>query len=139
MILCQEFLLDKWDWNVKVFYVVDSIPIDFIISELKDLGCSNTDIESAVNILDTNEDNKGITFSNDSTRNTVIVIGETSCPAQFAHSYDHEKHHLAMHIAKVDKIDPFGEELAYLVGEIGFQTFQMAKWFMCDHCRSKLK
>lgn len=72
-------------------------------------------------------------------RETVIVIGETTCPAQFSHSFDHEKHHLAMHIAKVDDIDPFGEELAYLVGEIGYLTFPIAKRFLCEHCRVEMQ
>ncbi|MBO7692851.1 MAG: hypothetical protein J6T10_09510 [Methanobrevibacter sp.] len=55
------------------------------------------------------------------------------------HSYDHEKLHLAMHIAKEDKIDPFSEELAYLIGDIGFKTFPMAKYFLCEHCRKELE
>ena len=44
-----------------------------------------------------------------------------------------------MHIARVDNIDPFGEELAYLAGEIGLQTFPIAKRFLCEHCREDLK
>lgn len=139
MLLCQEFKLENWNWFVKVFYVVDYIPIDFIIRQLEELGCNEDDIDSALDVLDTEDENKGITFSNDITRETVIVIGETSCPAEFSHSFDHEKLHLAMHIAKIDNIDPFSEELAYLAGEIGFQTFPVAKRFLCEHCREEMK
>lgn len=139
MLLCQEFRLDNWDWYVKVFYVVDYIPIDYIIRELEKIGCSDEDIQLAVTVLDSGDDNRGITFSNNKTRESVIVIGETSCPAEFSNSYDHEKLHLAMHIAKEDRIDPFGEELAYLIGEIGFNTFPIAKYFLCEHCRKELE
>lgn len=139
MVLCQEFRLLDWNWKVKVFYVVDLIPIDYIIDQLKSIDCSEEDIDSAIAVLDSEVYNRGITFSNNETRESVIVIGETSCPAQFAHSYDHEKLHLTMHIAKQDKIDPFGEELAYLSGEIGFQMFPIAKWLLCEHCREELK
>ena len=139
MILAQEFTLSKWNWRVRVFYVVDLIPIDFIIRELQGIGCNNKDIDAALEVLDSGEDNRGITFSNDQDRESIIVIGETSCPAQFSNSFDHEKLHLAMHIARVDNIDPFGEELAYLAGEIGFQTFPIAKRFLCEHCREDLK
>ena len=139
MILAQEFTLTKWDWRVRVFYVVDLIPIDFIIEELYGIGCTERDIDNAVKVLDNGKDNRGITFSNDEERESVIVIGETSCPAQFSNSFDHEKLHLAMHIARVDDIDPFGEELAYLAGEIGLQTFPIAKRFLCEHCREDLK
>lgn len=139
MILAQEFTLTKWDWRVRVFYVVDLIPIDFIIEELYDIGCTERDVDDAVKVLDNGKDNRGITFSNDEERESIIVIGETSCPAQFSNSFDHEKLHLIMHIARVDNIDPFGEELAYLAGEIGLQTFPIAKRFLCEHCREDLK
>ena len=139
MILGQEFTLVKWDWRVRVFYVVDLIPIDFIIDELYGIGCNKQDIDDAVNVLDSGDDNRGITFSNDKERESIIVIGETSCPAQFSNSFDHEKLHLAMHIARVNNIDPFSEDLAYLAGEIGFQTFPIAKRFLCEHCREEMK
>ena len=139
MILAQEFALTKWDWRVRVFYVVDLIPIDFIIEELYGIGCTERDVDDAVKVLDNEKDNRGITFSNDEKRESIIVIGETSCPAQFSNSFDHEKLHLTMHIARVDNIDPFGEELAYLAGEIGLQTFPIAKRFLCEHCREDLK
>ena len=139
MLLGQEFKLKDWNWKVRAFYVVDLIPIDFVIEELEGIGCTKEDIDAAVYVLDSGKDNKGITFSNNSTRESIIVIGETSCPAQFQHSYDHEKLHLAMHIAKEDGIDPFSEELAYLAGEIGFQTFPVAKHFLCEHCKEEMK
>lgn len=139
MLLGQEFTLNKWNWRVRVFYVVDVIPIDFIIEELYGIGCTEKDVDSAMEVLDSEEDNRGITFSNDKERESIIVIGETTCPAQFSNSFDHEKLHLTMHIARVDEIDPFGEELAYLAGEIGLQTFPIAKRFLCEHCREDLK
>ena len=139
MLLGQEFTLKQWDWRVRVFYVVDLIPIDFIIEELYGIGCSKEDVQSAIYVLDSGDDNRGITFSNDQKRESIIVIGETTCPAQFSNSFDHEKLHLAMHIARTDDIDPFSEELAYLVGEIGLQTFPVAKRFLCEHCREEMK
>ena len=139
MLLAQEFTLNKWNWRVRVFYVVDLIPIDFIIEELYGIGCNDEDINSAIDVLGSGENNRGITFSNDKNRESIIVVGETTCPAQFSNSFDHEKLHLAMHIARVNDINPFSEELAYLAGEIGFQTFPIAKRFLCEHCREDLK
>lgn len=138
MMLGQEFVLKDWNWKVRVFYIVDLIPIDFIIEELEGIGCSKEDIDLAVAVLDSEDENKGITFSNFNDRESIIVIGETSCPAEFAHSYDHEKLHLAMHIARIDGIDPFSEELAYLAGDISFNMFKVAKMFLCEHCRLEI-
>jgi len=81
---------------------------------------------------------KGLTYSNFKERESVIVIGKTSCPAEFQHTFDHEKIHLAMHIGKYFNIDPYSEELAYLVGDIGSEMFPIAKRFLCEHCREEL-
>lgn len=136
MTLIQEFYLTEWDWWVKVFYVVEYIPLDLIISELKKIGCDSTD--EVISLFEDDAENKGYTYSNLTKRKSIMIIGSTTCPAEFQHTYDHEKLHLAMHIAKEDGIDPFSEELAYLVGDIGFNMFQIAKKFLCEHCRKEL-
>lgn len=138
MLIVQQFNLYDFDWNVEVIYVVDKIIIDYIINELEELGYKEEEIQSAIKNLEDNNKNKGITFSNNITKNSIIVIGATSCAAEFQNSFDHEKLHLAIHIAKEFNIDPFGEDLAYLVGDIGMKMFPVAKRFLCDHCREKL-
>ena len=122
-----------------MFYVVDSTPEDFILDELAEIGCDESDLEDASLILKSESRNKGLTYSNTKERESIIVIGETSCPAEFQHTYDHEKIHLAMHIAKYFRIDPYSEDLAYLVGDIGLEMFPVAKRFLCEHCREELK
>lgn len=136
MTLIQEFYLTEWDWWVKVFYVVEYIPLDLIVSELKKIGCDSTD--EVISLFEDDAENKGYTYSNLTKRKSIMIIGATTCPAEFQHTYDHEKLHLAMHIAKEDRIDPFSEELAYLIGDIGFNMFPLAKKFLCEHCREEL-
>ena len=136
MILAQEFYLDDFYWNVKVFYVIDSGASDVILGELEEIGCSGEDLEAADYIL--HSENSGLTYSNVKDGMSIIVIGKTTCPAEFQNTYDHEKLHLAMHIAKEFHINPFSEDLAYLVGKIGYETFPVAKKFMCEHCRKEL-
>lgn len=139
MLLAQEFYLEDFYWNVKVFYVVDSIPIDYILDELSQIGCSKADLDAAELLLNNNSKDKGLTYSNLKDRESIIIIGETSCPAEFQHTFDHEKIHLAMHICKYFHISPYSEELAYLVGDIGLEMFPVAKKFLCEHCREELK
>lgn len=136
MILAQEFYLDEFYWNVKVFYVIDNGAAEFVLEELEEMGCSDEDLEAAEYVL--NSKNMGLTYSNVGDGESIIVISETTCPAEFQNTYDHEKLHLAMHIAKEFHIDPFSEDLAYLVGKIGFNMFQVAKKLMCEHCRKEL-
>ncbi len=67
-----------------------------------------------------------------------MVIAKTSSPEEFAHSYDHEKGHLAKHIALAYDIDPYGEEFQYMSGDIAKMMFPVARKFMCECCRKKL-
>ena len=133
----QDFYLKDWDWYVMVFYAVDTYYMDDILDELENIGCTYTDeIEEDLTI---NPYNNGLTYSNIKARVSLIVIGLTETPDEFQNTYDHEKGHLAMHIAEADNIDVFGEEYQYLTGEIGKQTFKIAKKFMCEHCRKELE
>lgn len=133
----QDFYLNDWDWYVIVFYAVDTYYMDEILDELDAIGC--TYINEIEEDLTINPFNNGLTYSNMQKRISLIVIGLTKTPDEFQNTYDHEKGHLAMHIAEADCIDVFGEEFQYLTGEIGKKTFKIAKRFMCEHCRKNLK
>ena len=133
----QDIYLSDWDWYVMIFYAVDTYYMDTILDELENIGCTYTDeVEEDLTV---SPYNNGLTYSNFKRRVSVMVIGLTQTPDEFQNTYDHEKGHLAMHIAEEDNIDVFGEEFQYLTGEIGKQTFKIAKRFMCEHCRVNLK
>ena len=132
----QDVYLERWDWYVIVYYAVDTYYMDEILEELEMIGCTYADeIEED---LTQHPYNNGLTYSNMRRRVSIVVIGLTETPDEFQNTYDHEKGHLAMHIAEEDRMDVFGEEFQYLVGEIGKQTFPIAKRFMCEHCRKDL-
>ena len=132
----QDVYLEKWDWYVIVYYAVDTYYMDEILEELEMIGCTYADeIEED---LTQHPYNNGLTYSNMRRRVSLVVIGLTETPDEFQNTYDHEKGHLAMHIAEEDRMDVFGEEFQYLTGEIGKQTFPIARRFMCEHCRKDL-
>ena len=119
-----------------VYYAVDTYYMDEILEELEMIGCTYADeIEED---LTQHPYNNGLTYSNLHRRVSLVVIGLTETPDEFQNTFDHEKGHLAMHIAEEDRMDVFGEEFQYLTGEIGKQTFPVAKRFMCEHCRKDL-
>lgn len=133
----QDIYLSDWDWYVMIFYAVDTYYMDQILDELENIGCTYVgEIEEDLTV---NPYNNGLTYSNLKRRVSIMVIGLTETPDEFQNTYDHEKGHLAMHIAEEDNIAVFGEEFQYLTGEIGKQTFKIAKRFMCEHCRTELK
>ena len=139
VMIVQDIYLPEYDWHCRVYYAVTGYWADEILSELKDLGCSGAKYKRAVRNLRSGHLDTGLTYSNQSFRESVIVIGLTSSPEEFAHSFDHEKGHLAKHIASAFGIDPFGEDLQYLSGDIAKKMFPVAKKFMCECCRKKLR
>lgn len=69
-------------------------------------------------------------------RCSIIIVSNTSSPAQFMNSYDHERYHLVTHILEEFNIDPYSEETAYLTGNIGQLMFPKAKRFLCKcYCK----
>ena len=136
--LVQQFTIDEYDWKVKVYYAVDRYYISDILDDLDKLNISNEDYFTVKDTLENQTLNIGFTYTDYYKKSTIVIIGLTTSAAEFQDTFDHEKGHLAMHIAEEDRMDVFGEEFQYLTGEIGKQTFPIAKRFMCEHCRKDL-
>ncbi len=136
--IVQDIYLPHYDWHCKIFYSVTTYWKEDILRDLKRIGCEGKKYRTAKRNLGLGKLNTGLTYSNMDMRESIMVIARTSSAAEFAHSYDHEKGHLAKHIALAFDIDPFGEELQYLSGDIAKKMFPVAKTFMCDCCRKKL-
>lgn len=131
----QEFEIPKYDWKVYAFYDTTANDIDDIMMCLYDLKCTSPIAKQAYDNVSKNEKNTGLTFSKN--RKTCIVLGRASDKPNFAHTFCHEIGHCAMHIAKEYNIDPYGEELAYIIGGLGATMLPFASDFLCDCCRNK--
>ena len=134
----QNIYLEDWDWHATIYYAVDSYYTDEILDELEWLGCKTSELVKVESMLRSNTYNTGFTYSNFQHKCSIVIIGLTTSADQFQNTFDHEKGHLAMHIAEALDIDILGEEFQYLTGEIGQKMFRKAKRFMCDQCRVKL-
>lgn len=133
--LYQEFYIEKYDWQVYVFYDVMPEDVDSIMPCLYDLGCSAGVAKTAYNNITSDVFNTGLTFSKNG--KTCIVLGRTTDRANFAHTFTHEIGHCAMHIAKEYGIDPYGEELCYIIGGLGATMLPTASKFLCECCNKK--
>ena len=137
MMIRQLLDLYDWDWRVYVYYVVDECDVDEILHKMRTIGASEGELIKASLTLSADVLNCGITYSNIDSRRSVVVIGQADSAEEFASTYDHEKGHLAMHIAEALGLSIYGEEFQYLTGEIGRQMFRVAKQFMCECCRER--
>ena len=135
----QEIYLPKYDWRVRIYYAVTTYWACRILSDMERIGCRGSQLRSAWENLRRGELNTGITYSNFGRCETVMVISLTSTAAEFLNSWMHEMQHLCRHVAAAFGIDPYGEEAAYLAGDVGQRMFPVARRFLCDCCRGKMQ
>ena len=133
--IVQQINLRKYDWSVKVYYAVDAYYSDEILKELETYNPTIKEYGSVMDLMENYEYNTGFTFTDYVNKRSLVVIGLTTSPEEFQSTFDHEKGHLAIHIAQYYNIDPYGEEFQYLAGSIGKKLFPVAKKFLCNHCR----
>lgn len=78
--------------------------------------------------------NEGFTYSNPPIRRTVYGIGMASSGPQVLDSIVHEIIHIIQHVGQEDGIDPYGEEVAYLGGNISREISDIVCQLSCPHC-----
>lgn len=136
--ITQLVYLPDYDWLIKVFYEASYKDADIILKELDDIDCESDIYYSAAEMLDNDYMDTGFTYTNSYMRVTFLVMMQSSCADEFQNTFDHEKGHAAQHIGAELRLDPEGESIQYLQGEIGREMFKVAKQFMCDHCRTNI-
>lgn len=136
--IIQTIYLENYDWTVRVFYGVTHLDIMPISWSLDEMGFSADEVREIISDVRSLGVNHGETYSNLFHRCSIIVINVTTSASEFQNTFDHEKGHLATHIADAYHIDLRSEEYQYLVGDIGQKLFKVAHIFMCDTCRINL-
>lgn len=128
----QHICLDNIQWCVDIYYDVKPKDTDYILELLWDLGCPQRDMYKAEDLISSGVPNEGLTYSNRHKRKTLIVVTEVTDPFQFINSLSHEKQHLEQAICKADGLDPYGEPIAYLSGDISMALAKNAWGAMRD-------
>lgn len=115
MILRQKINIEKYDWEVTVYY--NTVCLDCIYKSLDKIGC--TKIDEMLKFIKSGDLNTGCIYSNYREHKSVIVIGKANSFGEYLNTVEHEKNHLEMHICKALNIDPFSEDAANLSGYLG--------------------
>lgn len=116
----KELYLEAYDWRVTVYFDADIRNYRDITGHLIDLGITPERLSRACGLLLSDRYNYGLTHSNLNARETVIAIGPTTSRAEFFNSIEHELRHLTDDIALAFDLDPAGEEVGYLTGDINY-------------------
>ena len=134
----QKITLPDYDnWTIYAYYATTRYAVDEIMERLWEIGVDANNARQAFENLSMGNLNTGLCYSNYSMRKSVLVIALTSSPAEFINSWHHELEHLESHIGKVFNLDPTGEDIAYLSGELAMEMYPRIKHLICDCCRHK--
>lgn len=123
----QNVYIREAEWDVKIFYDAHPKDAERIINALWNTGCAEKNLYKASRLLRSGVPNEGLTYSNPLTRRTVMVIGHTDCALEFFNSLAHESQHLEQAICEADGLDPYGEDIAYISGDIS-QSIARNAW-----------
>lgn len=133
----QVAYLPHYDWLIKAYFAVSCYWVDEIMTELDEAGANEEEMRLSYICLTSGNLNEGICFSGEDTRTSVMVVAKTSSAAEFFNSTTHEFCHLAAQIAQIIGVDPAGEEVAYMVGDVARDFYPSIKHLLCDGCRKR--
>lgn len=114
----QHLKMEKYDWDVYIYYTVDEGQKSEILTKMYEMGCDGKVLTSIKTNLENAAEDTGFTYSSYSKRCSVLVIHKASSVGEFISTFEHEKNHLEMHICEALDINPYSEKAAYMSGEI---------------------
>ena len=133
----QRFYHKPTDWRFYVYYVVTEPHADEILERLAGIGCDGDNLAKAHDNLASGKCDTGLTYTNQSSHETVVVIAKTSTALQFLQSLTHEFGHAANHIAQYYGLSLGGEEVRYICDGLLEKTWDISRELLCDCCRTQ--
>lgn len=119
-----EFFIEQYDWSVTAAYDLTCDDVPELLDLLTTHGCPTNTIKRIISNINDCLPDKGICFSNFISKKSLLVVGRASSRKELVNTLMHETFHLVMHIAERFKLDCFGEELAYLAGDLAAKQFE---------------
>lgn len=113
-----NFKIDKYDWNVIIYYTVNDVETKEIIDMLRSSDIKEETFKAIKTNLTSRALDTGFTYSNYTNHYTIIVVHKASSIGEFINTVEHEKNHLEMHICEAKDINPYSEEAAHLSGNV---------------------
>ena len=134
----QTINIEQYGWDVYVFMAATADDAPDIIKVLNDIGISAAQFMRAERHLQRAVHDSGMTYSSGRTRESVVVISQSSSPEQTINTFSHELRHLADDIANAIHLPNGGEEIAYLTGDIACALAGSLLHIICEcpKCRN---
>ena len=127
---------DVREWTVDILFAHGGYDQERVLNALRDYGAPESSMRQAESLMRSGP-NCGFTFSNGYRRCILTWVGRQVSGAEWVNTTVHEIVHVAMAIAIDQGIDPYTEELAYLIGDITERLSDLLCALACDHCREE--
>lgn len=124
-------------WRVVFLFSFDSSDMERILDALLWADAPDSIIQKVSENVGAGRLNEGFCYSNPRERKTVVGVGETSSGAEFLNTTIHEIVHITQDISHEDGIEPWGEDFAYLAGDISRMVSDIVCEASCPHCRRR--
>lgn len=120
-----------YKWMATVYLDVSPRDYEDIVEHLRDLRVSSETMMCAQMKLLHGGYNFGFTATNPRMRETVIVVGRTTCEGEFLNTVQHEVRHLVDDLASACGLDKEGEDVGYLTGDINYYLTEPIQQHIC--------
>lgn len=114
----QHLKIDRYGWDVCIYYTVDDAQKSEIMTKLFESGCDGSTLNSIKRSLEECRTDTGFTYSNYDSKCSILVIHKASNIGEFINTLEHERNHLEMHICDAMDINPYSEEASVMSGNI---------------------
>lgn len=129
-----EIYLRRYGWRVHAYIAVHEYYTYEILDRMRRAGAGVRVMDRAYRNLMSGRLDNGITYSNAEMRETVWVTALTSSAQEFFNTIVHEIGHVGQHVGMELGLDPYGEEVCYLMGDMAAGLFPYCKGLLCEHC-----
>lgn len=128
----QQFKINKYNWDVTIYYTINDEQKSEVIRCLEDMDCDTDTLKSIKYNLEKAALDTGFTYSNFKQQKSILVIHKVSNIGEFFNTFEHEKNHLEMHICEAMDINPYSEEAAHFSGDLAQQILEEALYYIVE-------
>jgi len=121
-------------WSIEFYFAEEDYDMDMLLDRLYDFGAPASVMRQAMDLMESDKDNTGFTFTNPYEHCALIAIGPSSDGSEFVNTLVHEVHHLAVAIASELGVDLEGETPAYIAGDSALALAETICEMGCKHC-----
>jgi len=121
-------------WSIEFYFAEEDYDMDMLLDRLYDFGAPASVMRQAMDLMESDKDNTGFTFTNPYEHCALIAIGPSSDGSEFVNTLVHEVHHLAVAIASELGVDLEGETPAYIAGDSALALAETICEIGCKHC-----